>query len=71
MDELMARFYTNLTRQEFKDEFKNQKKKLMQPDLKKIDREDIEGHVEASMQALKNLLSSITIDMERQPNTEN
>ena len=39
--------------------------------LKYIDREVIEDSLESSMIALKDLLGNNTIDMERQPNSEN
>jgi len=71
MDELMARFVTNMERQDCKKRFKDEKKTLMQTELRSVPREEIEAHVEGSMLALKDLLSSNTIDMERQPNSEN
>ena len=54
-----------------KKRFKEEKKILLEPDLRQISREEIESHVKESMEALKDLLSSNTIDMERQPNSEN
>lgn len=39
--------------------------------LKHIDREVIEDSVEKSISALKDLIGSNSIDMERQPNSEN
>jgi hypothetical protein len=43
----------------------------MVDNLKCVDKEDIEDSVMGSMIALKDLLGSNTIDMERQPNSEN
>ena len=43
----------------------------MMDNLKTVDREDIEDSLGGSMNALKDLLGSNTIDMERQPNSEN
>lgn len=71
MDELMARFVTNMERQNCKNRFKDKKQILMLDNLKLVEREVIEESVQNSMQALKDLLSCTTIDMERQPNTEN
>ena len=39
--------------------------------LKHMDREIIEHSVEESINALKDLIGSNSIDMERQPNSEN
>ena len=71
MDELMARFVTNMERQNCKDRFKSNKSALMGSSLKHIDREVIENSVEQSILALKDLIGSNSIDMERQPNSEN
>lgn len=71
MDELMARFQTNLERQDCKDRFKEKRGVLMVDNLKTVDKKDIEDSVLGSMIALKDLLGSNTIDMERQPNSEN
>lgn len=65
MDELMARFVTNMERQDCKKRFKDEKKTLMNADLRSVPKEEIEAHVEASMLALKDLLRCSTIDMER------
>lgn len=71
MDELMARFVTNMERQDCKQRFKTSKKTLLVNDLRHVDRDDIETSVNESLSALKDLLGSNTIDMERQPNSEN
>jgi len=61
----MARFVTNMERQDCKKRFKDEKKTLMNADLRSVPKEEIEAHVEASMLALKDLLRCSTIDMER------
>lgn len=71
MDELMARFVTNMERNECKTRFKEDKKVLCKENLAAVDPQDIEDSVRLSFSALKDLLSNNTIHMERQPNTEN
>ena len=71
MDELMARFVTNMERNECKTRFKNTKHILFGQNLSDMDQQTIEAGVVDSFTALKDLLSSNTIEMERQPNTEN
>lgn len=65
MDELMARFVTNMERQDCKNRFKDKKQILMLDNLKLVEREAIEDSVQESMEALRDLLGSNTIDMER------
>lgn len=71
MDELMARFVTNIQRNECKEQFNREKQLLQVKDLSQIDPTEIEKSVQLSFAALKNLLSSNTMHMERQPNSEN
>ena len=71
MDELMARFVTNIQRNECKEQFNKEKQLLQVKDLSQVDPTEIEKSVQLSFAALKNLLSSNTMHMERQPNTEN
>ena len=71
MDELMARFVTNMERNECKDRYKDERKPLYQGDFNDLDKVGIESCVSKSLAALKDLLSHNTIHMERQPNSEN
>lgn len=71
MDELMARFVTNIERDECKARFQNSKALALQPDLSEVDSDKISQSIKNSMSALKDLLSNNTIEMERQPNCEN
>ena len=71
MDELMARFVTNMERSECNQRFSEQLETVMQENLIKTEREAIEEAVRESISALRDLLSVNTIDMERQPNSEN
>jgi len=71
MDELMARFVTNLDRNECKLKFEDNKKLLYSKNFVATDSAEIEKSVKLSVNALKALLMSNTIDMERQPNSEN
>jgi hypothetical protein len=65
MDELMARFLTNFERNKCKSKFKIEKQPLYVKDLSGVDVVDIENSVKHSFDALKNLLSNNTIEMER------
>ena len=71
MDELMARFVTNMERADCQNRFKQEKANLYKDSLLKMNAESIEENVVKSMNALRDLLANNTIDMERQPNTEN
>jgi hypothetical protein len=71
MDELMARFVTNIQRNECKERFNAEKTLLFEDQYNDIDNMMIEDSVVKSMQALKDLLGNNTIEMERQPNSEN
>ena len=67
----MARFLTNFERNKCKNKFKNDKQQLYVKDLSGVDVTDIENSVKHSFDALKDLLSNNTIEMERQSNSEN
>lgn len=67
----MARFLTNFERNKCKSRFKIDKQPLYVKDLSGVDVTDIENSVKHSFDALKNLLSNNTIEMERQSNSEN
>jgi len=69
MDELMARFVTNIQRNECKERFNAEKTLLFEDQYNDIDNMMIEDSVVKSMQALKDLLGNNTIEMERQPNS--
>lgn len=71
MDELMARFVTNIERNECKARFRIDKQILNKADLREVEPALIVAGVTKSLSSLKDLLSSNTIHMERQPNTEN
>lgn len=71
MDELMARFVTNMERNECKGRFKNEKNVLFAKDYAAVEPMVIEEGVTNSLNALKDLLGNNTIEMERQPNSEN
>ena len=71
MDELMARFVTNIQRNECKTRFSQEKKRLFSNKFAEMPSDQIEESVNKSMQAIKDLLSNNTIEMERQPNSEN
>ena len=70
MDELMARFVTNIERKECKDRFKSEKR-ILTTRICDIDNEVIADSVQKSVKALKDLLSQNTIYQQRQPNSEN
>lgn len=71
MDELMARFVTNMERADCNSRFNEQLEVVMQDNLISTEREEVEEAVTQSIMALKDLLGVNTIDMERQPNSEN
>lgn len=71
MDELMARFVTNMERNECKNRFRNEKTVLFSKDYADVDPTTIEEGVTSSFNALRDLLGNNTIEMERQPNSEN
>ena len=71
MDELMARFVTNMERNDCKERFREEKKILTGQSLCGLGFDQIEDGVRLSFGALKDLLSNNTIDMERMPNSEN
>ena len=71
MDELMARFVTNMERTDCTDRFNTMNRILYRDSLAQVDEKLIEQGVKGSMNALGDLLSNNTIAMERQPNTEN
>ena len=71
MDELMARFVTNMERNECTDRFKEERKVLFRKSLRNTSEEAVEQSVKQSVGALRDLLSSNTIEMERQRNSEN
>ena len=71
MDELMARFVTNMERTDCTDRFNSMNRVLQRESLAQVDEALIEQGVQGSMNALGDLLSNNTIDMERQPNSEN
>ena len=65
MDELMARFVTNMKRADCNARFSNQLEVVMQDNLISAERESVEEAVRESINALKELLNVNTIDMER------
>lgn len=71
MDELMARFVTNIERNECKTRFRQDKKILSKSSLREVDPALIVSGVTNSFSSLKDLLGNNTIYMERQPNSEN
>lgn len=71
MDELMARFVTNMERNDCKDRYRHESKPLYSESLECLGNIEIEESVKKSLSALKDLLSHNTIHMERQPNSEN
>ena len=60
MDELMARFVTNIERRECKDRFKSEKR-ILTRQLDEVNDEVIMESVKKSIKALKDLLSHNTI----------
>lgn len=71
MDELMARFVTNMERNELKEKFKSQRSVLMKQNLCGLENKIIENGVKLSFTTMKHMLNNKPIDMERQPNVEN
>ena len=71
MDELISCFVTNMEISDYQNRFKQEKANLYKDSLLKMNAESIEENVVKSMNALRDLLANNTIDMERQPNTEN
>jgi len=65
MDELMARFVTNMERNICKNRFKEECKVLSHQNLSDVEPAEIEKGVKLSFEALKDLLGSNTIHMER------
>lgn len=70
MDELMARFVTNMERNDCKEQFRTHKVVVQKENLAGVAHDRIEDSIINSMQALKDLLSNNTVDTERQPNSE-
>ena len=71
MDELMARFVTNMERQDCQDRFAHGKERIVKKNIHHLREEEIEADIKSSMTALRDLLANNTIDVERQPNSEN
>jgi hypothetical protein len=65
MDELMARFVTNMERNDCKKRFIQQKQTICDGNLQDSDAKEIEESVYSSFSALKDLLGNNTIHMER------
>jgi hypothetical protein len=71
MDELMARFVTQMERDECLKAFKKSKKLFKTNNFRDHPNQVIEQGVAESLLALKNLIQKNTIITERQPNSEN
>jgi hypothetical protein len=71
MDELMARFVTNIERDDCQRQFHAFRKVLETSDLANVEQQQIESSVKQSLTAMKDLLNYNLIEMERQPNCEN
>ena len=71
MDELMARFVTNIERDDCQRQFHAFRKVLETSDLANVEQQQIESSVKQSLTAMNDLLNYNLIEMERQPNCEN
>ena len=71
MDELMARFVTNMARNDLKDKLKVEKQIFFKENLCDLENQEIENGVHMSFSTMKDLLNNKPIDMDRQPNAEN
>lgn len=65
MDELMARFVTNMERNDLKSQFKGQKQVLCRTNLCGIENQEIEDGVRHSFSTMKDMLNNKPIDMDR------
>ena len=61
----MARFVTNMERQDCMDRFAAAKERIVAKNIHSMREEEVEADIKNSMTALKDLLANNTIDMER------
>jgi hypothetical protein len=65
IDELMARFVTNMERSDCKEKFRQERKPLQNATIAGLDSGKIEDSVIKSLNALKDLLRNNTVDIKR------
>lgn len=71
MDELMARFTTNIEREKNAQTFSQAQQFLWQNSLQQFSREQIEAGIEKTVSSMEKLLATNTITQQRMPNSEN
>jgi len=71
MDELMARFTTNIEREKNAQTFSQAQQFLWKNSLQQFSREQIEAGIEKTVSSMEKLLATNTITQQRMPNSEN